>query len=1759
MSGSWQVLVSQVSIDPSSADLGSHAWHSGPFSDLYVTVTNDNPNIVWPDAGTYQFSCSGGSSIIINSVQPSSFSLSYQDQVGVSISYSTTSATGQFQIQCQVVMTNPPYGDQASGSYAVTVAAGVPYQDSVTPHAFRTDTRIAGGAYSEVFTVKNTGLYTDTLAIVCLTAGPVTCTGTSATSVILAGQGGSANVTAYYNASAAGTGVLELGAGAHGAADTGTYVIPVVDVTLSLPYNGNLSRAMDGVTYTHETPAVGSMGVMKALSLVYNSSAARPTVLVSLDVTGPSSPAPSAYQLQVQRTDNSAYLSLMNGSTSVYYTAAPGIVDRLTAAIDARANGLATGSYPVNLVLTTTYSGTSRTKTVPTRILVNDQTASPLGVGVGLTGVGRLYLVGSFGRLLVDGSGATEYFDRTCLTCPFASPAGESGTLVSYKNGTTDTLFRLTAVDGSFSDFNAQGYLIRHNVLPSIQDETVTWNGSNLLQTVTDASGRGFTFNYVGNVLTGITDFAGRTTSTSIVNGRLRAVTDPDGGVDSLYYYRSDSLLTQVKSRTGGIWNYSYNALVQGDTILGPSATDYTGASVRPRTTILTPAEVQWQASTLGTTAGTAKSSVRPDTVYLITTDPLGRVSKAQIDRFGQPITIVDVLGRQTTIARDTLGNVTYMRDTTGHAMTATYSGYVLTASYDSSTGQSLTYRYGWTTANQGAAAGWNDPDGVADGTNTISLNAIDDRTVAVGNQLYNTLGDPTVGSNLPASDSNYTVTFRLTASTPTVTPGNNSTITAYLTTSYSTNSGVSWAPVGGTVGQVSASLSTPGVKSTTQVFTVTLHFPSGGPVWIRLALRGTASGTLSGGQVTVQINANTGWYPVAWCNCSASTPARLVAIRGAAVWLDYFYHDGSQGPSGTLKSVYAGNTAPPGGGPAGGTVVAWHYPNANGQDTLVIDGMGHANRWTYAAAASGGNLIQTKDPLGHATTFHYNAYGLPDTTTLANGVKQAASYDALGRDTAATNGLGYSTRFSYDPTGLTRVKDPKGQVYKVDLNAWGLVVAQYDLGDTTKFESVKYDSAGQPRKVVTRRNDTITLTYDSLGRPRTRTGPDFPAESRSYGLLPNGSSWSVASNTNGRDSLVYDKARRLVYAAQTFPGDPTTYSMAYTYDASGLLRSRAAPPQGTAARWVYRPSLGVLDTMCAVGTCAAVARDTELKPITITYNASAANPWSRMLSYDSLHHVTGDVSSSSLSSAWTYDSLGHVSNELTQPGAAYPKEVYSYDAAGELINACNMQSSVSSCVNEYNQSSVAAYQYDAGGNRIDTTAYKGSPSFPGNRIPQFKGYALYYDANGNDTLKAGLGNVPGWTSSTDTTRFQWNAVGQLTRVEKWPAGGVHKVWKFRYDALGRRVGKTDSSSTSVTTWFLYDRDHVEMDLDSATHTMKVEYAFTETGELFALRTPTDTAVVVSTATNHTVLGLSRARGGAVLKTFPDRVGTSPLFPWGQEPADTGFIVRYRMAGQEYDQETGLYHMGARYYDPMLGRWLSEDPAGIAGGLNLYSYVGNDPVNGRDPTGTFDCVGVEDPNGGHWDCHLYPQDCQDIGEDFDSEQCWDYYASGFCAGLGYGFDPVGFNCIVPGGDPGVPGGGQNPASPPPPQTASPVRVVPPTGVPPRHQNLFHPPLPSCRTAVFPGSTGAIEIQTSPQGYVQWGVYMYLMVLNFGKWWVDEYVNGKMINEMPMKLYNPHGSRPPEEVPSGSVFSLTVEHVDIFGIHHFSMPNACVVP
>jgi RHS repeat-associated protein len=86
--------------------------------------------------------------------------------------------------------------------------------------------------------------------------------------------------------------------------------------------------------------------------------------------------------------------------------------------------------------------------------------------------------------------------------------------------------------------------------------------------------------------------------------------------------------------------------------------------------------------------------------------------------------------------------------------------------------------------------------------------------------------------------------------------------------------------------------------------------------------------------------------------------------------------------------------------------------------------------------------------------------------------------------------------------------------------------------------------------------------------------------------------------------------------------------------------------------------------------------------------------------------------------------------------------------------------------------------------------------------------------------------------------------------------------------------------------------------------------------------------------------------------TLGNVVWTARLDAYGKVTTETGTVVNnLRFPGQYHDRETGLYYNWHRYYSPELGRYITSDPIGLAGGLNTYAYVGGNPVGAVDPMG----------------------------------------------------------------------------------------------------------------------------------------------------------------------------------------------------------------
>jgi RHS repeat-associated protein len=165
----------------------------------------------------------------------------------------------------------------------------------------------------------------------------------------------------------------------------------------------------------------------------------------------------------------------------------------------------------------------------------------------------------------------------------------------------------------------------------------------------------------------------------------------------------------------------------------------------------------------------------------------------------------------------------------------------------------------------------------------------------------------------------------------------------------------------------------------------------------------------------------------------------------------------------------------------------------------------------------------------------------------------------------------------------------------------------------------------------------------------------------------------------------------------------------------------------------------------------------------------------------------------------------------------------------------------------------------------------------------------------------------------------------------------------FGYDGLGRRVRKTVSG---VTTGYLYAGADLLMELDGNGNA-STEYAYWPSVDApFAMSKGGQTYYFAQDPTGNNITGLIRASDNSVQASYA-------YTPFGAQRSGTFDNVgnSLQFAARQYDSTTKLLYFRARYYDPQVGRFISEDPLGLGGGINPYVYAGNDPVNGSDPLG----------------------------------------------------------------------------------------------------------------------------------------------------------------------------------------------------------------
>ncbi len=210
---------------------------------------------------------------------------------------------------------------------------------------------------------------------------------------------------------------------------------------------------------------------------------------------------------------------------------------------------------------------------------------------------------------------------------------------------------------------------------------------------------------------------------------------------------------------------------------------------------------------------------------------------------------------------------------------------------------------------------------------------------------------------------------------------------------------------------------------------------------------------------------------------------------------------------------------------------------------------------------------------------------------------------------------------------------------------------------------------------------------------------------------------------------------------------------------------------------------------------------------------------------------------------------------------------------------------------------------------------------------------------------------------------YTWDARNRLTGISG-PSGTA----SFKYDALGRRIEKTVNGQTVQ---YLYDGNQAIAELQGsaigATYLTGLQI-----DEVLARYGASGDRTLIADALGSV---LAQTDGAGAVQT---QYSYSPYGETQTSGTADGNPVQY--TGRENDQ-TGLYYYRARYYDPQLKRFISEDPIGLGGGVNQYSYVDGNPISLVDPTGLYGTQSCSyygqacSANQGTYECKVAPELC----------------------------------------------------------------------------------------------------------------------------------------------------------------------------------------
>ncbi len=641
------------------------------------------------------------------------------------------------------------------------------------------------------------------------------------------------------------------------------------------------------------------------------------------------------------------------------------------------------------------------------------------------------------------------------------------------------------------------------------------------------------------------------------------------------------------------------------------------------------------------------------------------------------------------------------------------------------------------------------------------------------------------------------------------------------------------------------------------------------------------------------------------------------------------------------------------------------------------------------------GQLLAYTDPLGGSTRYTYDGDGRPLTRTDAAGRSLVYRYDAAGRSTTLVNENSAQTQFRYNLLDhLTDEIGFDGRHQRYCYNAAGELTHLIETGGSdlgpgkvTHFERDALGSLLAKRSFDSSTSAETAYTYDSLGR--------------------------LTSARNGAAHLafVYDPLGQLLGETQTLVGLGGTIkggkkadvkrSLAHQYDPLGN-RTQTTLPDGRTLNWLFYGSGHLHQINLAEPdvsgqaplphqVLADIERDALHREVSRSQGQLSSrfdyDPAGRLTRHRAAHVGSGNAVNARgavVERAYAYDAAGQL---VARADSLRGRQDFRYDPTGRILAAMPsalVGASGAGSISTYN---AELFAFDPAGNLLPekTSAHDGTSAGSAddgvifdNRLRFYQDLAFEYDEHGNVTRRV-RGNQSAGTHSD--TILSWNADHQLTQA-KVTRHGVTQTTSYAYDALGRRVAKLDAFGSTHYLWdgdlmihsqrgnkealFVFEPNSfvplATVQGISKDQSSQQTYWY-QCDQIGAPQELTDKQGSIVWAADYKVWGEAKLRAIDWQRTGTDGgfargpgVSAGVGGNWGSSGSSSKAIAPpiieqpFRFQGQQFDEETGLHYNRFRYYDPAVGRFVSEDPIGLHGGLNLFSYSQN-PLVWIDPRG----------------------------------------------------------------------------------------------------------------------------------------------------------------------------------------------------------------